>query len=160
MRKLMVIAGAAIFLMGISAPAALAVHEANNQFDLAATAAAPGADGAGYSNFTPGNNGWNNYVAVEGLAPNTSYTWYGIAGNPATASVICSFVTDATGSGDCRSDVNSRLGRTEVRQTETQSVVLQATDFQDDDNKVEDGEIERRGTCRFEGNSRCEAPGR
>ena len=47
-----------------------------------------------------------------------------------------------------------------MRQTDTKTVVLQETDFQDDDNKVEDGEIERRGTCRFEGNSRCEARGR
>ena len=159
MRKLLTVAGAVVLMM-TAAPAALAVHEANNQFDLAAAAAAPGADGGGYSNFVSGNNGWNNYVMVKGLAPNTSYTWYGIAGTPPSASVICSFVTDAAGSGECRSDVNSRLGRTEIRQTQTQTVVLQATDFQDDDNKVSDGEIERRGTCRFEGNARCEAPGR
>lgn len=151
---------AALGLVVMLAPNAMAVHEANNQFDLAATAAAPGSDGSGYSNLSSGNNGWNNYVSVEGLSPNASYTWYGIAGTPPTASVICSFVTDAAGEGECRSDVNSRLGRTEVRQTETQTVVLQATDFQDEDNKVSDGEIERRGTCRFEGNTRCEANGR
>jgi hypothetical protein len=149
-----------VMLMSAAAPSAFAVHEANNQFDLAATAAAPGADGWGYSNFAGGNDRWNNYVAVTGLAASTSYTWYGIAGSPPSASAICSFVTDAEGDGECRSDVNSRLGRTEVRQTQTQTVVLQATDFQDEDNKIEDGEIERRGACRFEGNARCDAPGR
>jgi hypothetical protein len=159
MKRLATIAGV-VLLMSMAAPSAFAVHEANNQFDLAATPAAPGADGSGYSNFASGKNGWNNFVAVKGLTPATSYTWYGIAGTPPSASVICSFVTDAEGAGECRSDVNSRLGRTELRQTETQTVVLQATDFQDDDNKVEDGEIERRGTCRIEGNARCEAPGR
>lgn len=159
MRKLAMVLGV-VSLMVMVGPSALAVHEANNQFDLAATAAAPGADGSGYSNFVGGNGGWNNYVRVEGLAPATAYTWYGIAGNPPSASVICSFVTDAEGAGECRSDVNSRLGRTEIRQTNTQTVVLQATDFQDDDKMVEDGEIERRGTCRFEGNARCEANGR
>lgn len=159
MRKLFTIA-AALGLVTLLSPNALAVHEANNQFDLAATAAIAGADGSGYSNFVSGNQGWNNYVSVEGLAPNTSYTWYGIAGTPPSASVICSFVTDADGDGECRSDVNSRLGRTEVRQTDTQTVVLEASDFQDEDNKVSDGEIERRGTCRFETNARCEAGGR
>ena len=159
MRKIFTVV-AALGLVAVLAPSALAVHEANNQFDLAATAAAPGADGSGYSNFVGGNQGWNNYVSVEGLAPDTSYTWYGIAGSPPSASVICSFVTDADGDGECRSDVNSRLGRTEVRQTETQTVVLQATDFQDEDNKVSDGEIERRGTCRDGDNARCEASGR
>lgn len=159
MKKLFTVTGA-VFLMMTVASSAYAVHEANNQFDLAATAAAPGADGAGHSNFISGDNGWNNFVRVDGLAPDTSYTWYGIAGSPPSASVICSFVTDSEGAGECRSDVNSRLGRTEIRQTQTQTVVLQASDFQDDDNKVGDGEIERRGTCRFESNPRCEAPGR
>ncbi|MDQ4126297.1 MAG: hypothetical protein M3134_11980 [Actinomycetota bacterium] len=159
MKKLLFCA-TVVAAMGLGATPALAVHEANNQFDLAATSAAPGADGSGYSNFVGGNNGWNNYVTVEGLSPDTSYTWYGIAGSPPSASVICSFVTDSEGDGECRSDVNSRLGRTEVRQTQAQTVVLQATDFQDDDNKVSDGEIERRGTCRFEGNARCDANGR
>ena len=151
---------AALGLVVMLAPNAMAVHEGNNHFDLAATAAVAGADGNGHSNFSSGNQGWNNYVSVDGLTPNTNYTWYGIAGTPPTASVICSFTTDAQGEGECRSDVNSRLGRTEVRQTETQTVVLQATDFQDADNKISDGEIERRGTCRFEGNARCEANGR
>lgn len=159
MKKVLAIV-AGMGLVVLLAPNAMAVHEGNNQFDLAATAAVAGADGSGYSNLAAGSGKWNNYVSVEGLSPNTSYTWYGIAGTPPVASVICAFITDAEGDGECRSDVNSRLGRTEVRQTETQTVVLQATDFQDEDNKVSDGEIERRGTCRFEGNARCEANGR
>lgn len=40
-----------------SANAAFAVHEANNKFDLAATAAAPGADGGGRVNYLAGNEG-------------------------------------------------------------------------------------------------------
>jgi len=35
-------------------------------------------------------------------------------------------------------------------------VVLFAVGSTDDDNKVEDGEIERRGTCRDEDNAACQ----
>ena len=149
----------AVMAMGIivlGAGSALAVHEANNQFDLAATTAAfPSADGSGYSNFIAGNNGWNNKVEVSGLAPSTSYSWYGGANT-----LICSFVTDTDGTGGCTSDVNSRLSVSEIRETSTNTVVLRAIDMQDEDQRVGDGEIERRGTCRDGANPRCEAPGR
>lgn len=154
--KRLVMAIAAMGIMVLGAGTALAVHEANNQFDLAATTAAfPNADGSGYSNFIAGNNGWNNKVSVTGLAPSTSYSWYG---GPST--LICSFVTDAAGSGGCTSDVNSRLSTTDIRETSTNTVVLRAVDTQDEDQQVEDGEIERRGTCRESANPRCDNPGR
>jgi len=111
----------AVAIFAVAAPAAFAVHEANNQFDLAVTATGPaGADGSGSSNFikggTQGGNGpvWKNRVEVSGLKPNTMYTWVGIA--MGTASSICSFTTDASGSGGCESGVNSRLGSTEIRE--------------------------------------------
>lgn len=154
MKKLLTVLAAVLALGVIAAPSALAVHEANNQFDLASTAAAPGADGSGSSIYTSGNEGWNNNVKVTGLLANTDYTWYGIGGG--TTQAICSFTTDADGSGSCRDDRNSFLGRTEVRETASQTVVLFAVGSTDDDNKVEDGEIERRGTCREEGNSLCQ----
>jgi len=153
----------AVAIFAVAAPAAFAVHEANNQFDLAVTATGPaGADGSGSSNFfkggTQGGNGpvWKNRVEVSGLKPNTMYTWVGIA--MGTASSICSFTTDASGSGGCESGVNSRLGSTEIREGGVAGIpVLRAVSSTDDDNKVEDGEIERRGTCRFDENPGCQA---
>ncbi len=129
-----------------SANAAFAVHEANNKFDLAATAAAPGADGGGRVNYVAGNEGWRNAVQVSGLKANTAYTWVGIGGGATTA--ICSFTTDASGSGSCTSRVDPTLGRTEIRESATGTVVLMATGSTDDDKVVEDGEIERRGSNR------------
>jgi len=154
----------AIAVLAVAAPA-FAVHEANNQFDLAVVAGTgqAGSDGSGYSNFIKGGatgNGdgdvWQNYVQVTGLKPNTTYTWVGIAmGN---ASQVCSFTTDASGSGSCSSTVNSRLGSTEIREGGVAGVpVLRAVGSTDDDGKVEDGEIERRGTCRFADNPGCQA---
>jgi len=153
----------AVAIFAVAAPAAFAVHEANNQFDLAVTATGPaGADGSGSSNFikggTQGGNGpvWKNRVEVSGLKPNTMYTWVGIA--MGTASSICSFTTDASGSGGCESGVNSRLGSTEIREGGVAGIpVVRAVSSTDDDNKVEDGEIERRGTCRFDENPGCQA---
>lgn len=123
-----------------------AVHEANNKFDLAATAAAPGADGGGRVNYVAGNEGWRNAVQVSGLKANTSYTWIGIGGGATTT--ICSFTTDASGSGACTSRVDPTLGRTEIRETATGTVVLAAVASTDDDKVVDDGEIERRGSNR------------
>ena len=154
MKRLFVAALAAASLVVVAAPA-FAVHEANNSFDMAATSAAPGADATGISNFSNGNNGWFNRISATGLQPATTYDWRGIGGGNNV--VICSFTTDASGSGSCTSEVNSFLGRTEVREQATQAVFLQATDRNDADNKIEDGEIERRGTCRDETNARCEA---
>lgn len=154
MKKLFVTALAAGALVILAAPA-FAVHEANNSFDMAATTAAPSADATGISNLSSGNDGWFNRISASGLQASTTYDWRGIGG-PNNV-VICSFTTDTSGSGSCTSDVNSFLGRTEVREQGTQTLVLQATDRQDPDNKVDDGEIERRGTCRDESNSRCEA---
>lgn len=129
-----------------SANAADAVHEANNKFDLAATAAAPGADGGGRVNYVAGTEGWRNEVRVTGLQANTSYTWIGIGGGATTT--ICSFTTDSSGSGSCTSRVDPTLGRTEIRESATGRVVLYATGSTDADNVVEDGEIERRGSNR------------
>ena len=159
MKRSILVMSLAVLMLVSMAGAALAVHEANNQFDLAARdASLPSADGSGYSNFVGGNGGWNNFVQVTGLAPNTTYDWRGIGGGNNV--IICSFTTDAEGSGSCSSDVNSFLGRTEVRDATTGTLVLDATDFQDPDQRVEDGEIERRGTCRDGANARCTAPGR
>jgi len=154
----------AIAVFAVAAPA-FAVHEANNQFDLAVVAGTgqAGSDGSGYSNFIKGGatgNGdgaaWQNYVQGSGLKANTMYTWVGIA--MGTASTICSFTTDASGSGSCSSSVNSRLGSTEIREGGVGGVpVLRAVSSTDADNKVEDGEIERRGTCRFDDNPGCQA---
>ena len=162
MRKYL-ISALAVAIFAVAAPAAFAVHEANNQFDLAVTATGPaGADGSGSSIFikggTQGGNGpvWKNDVRVSGLEANTTYAWVGIA--MGTASMICSFTTDASGLGSCSSGVNSRLGSTEIREGGLTGIpVLRAVGSIDDDNKVEDGEIERRGTCRFDSNPLCQA---
>ncbi len=163
MRKYL-IGALAVAIFAVVAPGAFAVHEANNQFDLAVTATGPaGADGFGSSIFVKGGtndsgNGpvWKNDVQVSGLAASTMYAWVGIA--MGTASSICSFTTDSSGSGSCSSGVNSRLGATEIRLGGVGgTAVLGAVGSTDDDNKVEDGEIERRGTCRFDGNALCQA---
>ncbi len=154
----------AVAIFAVAAPVAFAVHEANNQFDLAVVAGTgqAGSDGSGSSIFikggTKGGNGpvWKNRVEVSVLKPSTMYTWVGIA--MGTASSICSFTTDASGSGSCESGVNSRLGSTEVREGGVAGVpVLRAVSSTDADNQVEDGEIERRGTCRFDENPLCQA---
>lgn len=156
MRKFLGSIAIAVSMLFLLAPAALAVHEANNLFDLAARdASLPDADGSGHSNYVAGNEGWRNFVKVSGLAPETTYDWRGIGGGNDV--VICSLTTDATGSGSCRSDVNSFLGRTEVRDATTGVVVLDARDLEDENRTVEDGEIERRGACREAGNPRCSA---
>ena len=148
-RRTLVLMLLVIGAMTLVAGPAMAVHEANNRFDMTATTAELSqADAVGLSNFSAGNNGWSNQVRASGLMPNTSYTWVGIAsGSPSS---ICEFTTDAAGDGECRSDVNSRLGATAIREGGTTgTTVLSATASTDDDNTVEDGEIERRGTQRF-----------
>ena len=137
-------------LTSLLSGSALAVHEANNRFNMrSVTAELPTADATGISSFAAGSNSWTNEVSTTGLAPETSYTWVGIA--QGTASTICSFTTDTSGSGSCTSDVNSRLGATEIRTGDQNGTpVLRADASTDDDNKVEDGEIERRGTKRFQ----------
>lgn len=145
--------GGGLAIAALSAQPAFAVHEANNKFDMAIVAGAPDdADATGRSNFAAGNNGWDNAIRATGLEADTAYTWVGIAGNPPTASEICSFTTDADGAGDCTSDVNSRLGATELREGGVDGeTVLRATASTDNGSKVDDGEIERRGTERFKG---------
>ncbi len=127
---------------------AFAAHEANNKFDMAVTVAGPATgDATGISNYAAGQDKWVNHIAASGLLPMTDYTWVGIAAG--TASAVCSFTTDAAGNGSCTSDVNSRLGATEVREGGVSGVgVLRAIASTDDNNTVEDGEIERRGTTR------------
>ena len=142
---LMISALAAVAL--VAGPAA-AAHEANNRFDMAAASLTlPAADAVGLSNFAAGSNGWSNQIRVRGLAPFNAYDWHGIGGGRDV--VICTVVTDDQGQGTCRSDVNSFLGRTELRDADAGEVVAQATASTDDDNTVEDGEIERRGSQRF-----------
>lgn len=159
MKRALLVMSLAVMMVIAVAGAALAVHEANNQFDLAARdASLPSADGSGYSNYVAGTEGFKNFVEVSGLAPNTTYDWRGIGGGNNV--IICSLTTASDGTGSCSSEVNSFLGRTEVRDASTGALVLEARDFQDEDQKVSDGEIERRGTCRDDGNARCKAPGR
>lgn len=149
-RRSIVLSFLALMALGLLAGPAAAVHEANNSFDMRDVGALPDADATGLSNFSSGNNGWNNQVRATDLAPTTTYTWVGIAAG--TASRICSFTTDANGDGFCRSTVNSRLGATEIRMGDVAGTpVLRADASTDEDNIVEDGEIERRGTQRFEG---------
>ena len=149
-RVLASIATAGLGLSLVAATPAFAVHESNNKVDFAPVAAGSPADAIGHSNVT--GSGWVNRVRATDLAPATTYTWVGIAGG--TASSICSFTTDAEGNGGCTSDVNSRLGATEIRLgTVSGSAVLRATGCTttspgDADNQVDDGEIERRGAAR------------
>jgi hypothetical protein len=147
-RRISLLIVAAVAALALVAGPAAAAHEANNRFDMAATTAAlPDADAVGISNFSAGSNRWNNQVRVSGLTPSTAYDWRGIGGGQNV--VICTVVTDGTGAGMCRSDVDSFLGSTELRDAATGDLVARATASTDDNNTVEDGEIERRGTQRF-----------
>lgn len=149
MSRITLLIGSLLAAVALVAAPATAAHEANNRFDMEATTKAlADADATGISNFAAGNSTWTNNVRARGLAPTTVYTWVGIAAGAASA--ICSFTTDAAGSGSCRSDENSRLGATQIRTGGVDgAAVLSATASTDDDNTVEDGEIERRGTRRF-----------
>lgn len=158
MRKL-IIAGVVAAGVATAAPAALAAHESNNRFDFKATAAAPGADGRGVSNYVAGASSpddelWNSHVRVSGLAPNTRYTFWAENGNtvrePADTAV-CSFVTDAAGRGGCQRTKHNEpaLAIARIRLGDEQTfgtVVLEARRMPADaDNKVDDGEIESSG---------------
>lgn len=146
-RRIVLFTLMALAAVTLVAGPASAAHEANNQFDMAATAELVDADATGISNYSAGTESWNNHVRASGLAPLTTYTWVGIA--LGTPSEICSFTTDADGNGECRSDVNSRLGATEIREGDVAGrTVLRAVASTDDNNTVEDGEIERRGMQR------------
>ena len=145
-RTLMLVISALAAVALVAGPAA-AAHEANNRFDMQATTAAlPDADAVGGSNYSAGNEGWSNHIRVTGLSPHTAYEWHGIGGGNDV--VICTVVTDARGTGTCHSDVNSFLGRTDLRDASTGEVVAQATASGDANSTVEDGEIERRGSQR------------
>ncbi len=148
---LSVAVGGGLAIAALGAQPAFAVHEANNKFDMAVVdEGASGADATGRSNFAAGNTGWDNAIRATGLEPGTTYTWVGIAGG--NANVICSLTTDDAGDGECTSDVNSFLGATELREGDVGgTTVLRAEASTDKDGKVDDGEIERRGTQRFKG---------
>ena len=152
-RRSALVALATVGILGLFAGQASAVHEATNLFDMAATAAAPDADATGHSTYVAGTEGWRNAIRASGLAPETAYEWRGIGGGRDV--VICTLVTGGDGSGSCASRENSFLGRTELREASTGSVVALAVDRQDADQRVDDGEIERRGTCREAENPRC-----
>jgi hypothetical protein len=67
-RRLPLITSLCLIASGAFASTALAAHESNNCFDFKPTAAAPGADGRGVSNylagaFTDDNELWNSHVA-------------------------------------------------------------------------------------------------
>ena len=142
--------GGGLAIAALGSQPAFAAHEANNKFDMAVVEDGPsGADATGRSNFVAGNNGWDNAIRATGLEPGTTYTWVGIADD---ANEICSLTTDDAGDGACTSDVNSFLGATELREGDVGgTTVLRAESSTDKDGKVDDGEIERRGTQRFKG---------
>jgi len=163
-RRLPLITSLCLIASGAFATTALAAHESNNRFNFKPSAAAPGADGRGVSNYLAGastkdNELWNSHVRVTGLAPGTRYTFWAENNNdtfqPATVPMgdkaVCSFVTDDAGRGSCRRQKHNepalaiariRLGDMDVFGTP----VLEARRLPvDADRKVEDGEIESGG---------------
>ena len=113
-RRLPLITSLCLIASGAFASTALAAHESNNHFNFKPTAAAPGADGRGVSNYLAGastkdNELWNSHVRVTGLAPGTRYTFWAENNNdtfqgtvPMGDKAVCSFVTDDAGRGSCR----------------------------------------------------------
>lgn len=158
-RRLSLIASSCLAASGMFAASASAAHESNNRFDFAPTAAAPGADGRGVSNYIAGASSeeaevWNSNVRVTGLAANTRYTFWAENNNDvrdAQDKAVCSFVTNAAGRGRCAEQKHSepalaiariRLGGEETFGT----TVLEARRAPSDaDRKVDDGEIESVG---------------
>jgi len=142
---------------------AFAAHESSNRFDLSPTAAAPGADGNGVSNYlagasTPDNELWNSTVRVAGLAPNTTYTFWAENNNdtfePTMDFPVCSFTTDANGNGNCvrtrHNEPALAIARIRLGEESVFGVpVLEARRIpMDADRKVDDGEIESSGANR------------
>ena len=163
-RRLPLITSLCLIASGAFASTALAAHESNNRFNFKPTAAAPGADGRGVSNYLAGastedNELWNSHVRVTGLAPGTRYTFWAENNNdtrePETAPMgdkaVCSFVTDKAGRGGCQRQKHNEpalaIARIRLGGMETfGAAVLEARRLPADaDRKVDDGEIESSG---------------
>jgi hypothetical protein len=169
---------AAIVLAGLVVTAIAlpvrAAHESNNRFDLAPTAAAPGADGAGFSNWIKGQDQakgqdvWHSRVTVSGLQAGTDYTFYAENAPATVQTAVCTLTTSSRGTGSCdaRFHEEPALAAARIRLGNANPagvIVLAATGTEvgSADNKVEDGEIERYGDCRSpdQGGETCDAPG-
>lgn len=150
MKKFVVIGVTAAGILGF-AGSALAAHESANIFDLKATSAAAGADGAGYSIYNPDLDKWDSRVRVSGLDANSSYTFWAEGRLPDTGkytkTAVCTLRTNGSGSGSCRAIAHDEpsLAYANIRKgtSPMATIVLGANSSTDDDNDVEDGEIER-----------------
>ncbi len=98
-------------------------------------------------NYSEGTGTFNGSARVSGLAPNSEYTFQ-VNGGPRPAT-ICTFTTDANGTGGCSEQGLELPGFTTAEIVDEDGMV------------VASGAFDRRGTCRDpqQGGTQCEAPG-
>ncbi len=165
MKRVLLVLFAAVSLGGLTALPALASHESNNALTFAPVTGSPspGASGAGVINYVKGasteepNTVWTSSFHFAGLAPGTTYSVFVFSRGG-----ICTFTSDAAGSGSCESTFVSlpMLGIAQLRLGgDAGPAVLQATRQAVSRGP---GEIVSRGGCREpdQAGSTCQAPGR
>ena len=121
---------------------AVAAHNGNNKAELSG---AGGVTGVAIVNYSEGQGTFNGTVTVEGLAPNTAYS-FTVAGASGIRT-ICSGISDSSGTFTCSAQ-NLTLPGFGTAQVRTS-----------DGTVVASGTFERRGNCRDpeQAGSQCEA---
>ncbi len=125
---------------------ALAAHNGNNKADLSG---AGGVTGVAVVNYSEGQGTFNGTITVQGLAPNTSYSFYVTgAGAGAAGRLICSDTSNSTGTFTCNAQGSPCPGSRPPRCGRAAARSLRAV-------------FERRGNCRDpqQAGSQCKAPG-
>lgn len=121
---------------------ALAAHNGNNKAELSG---AGGVTGGAIVNYSEGQGTFNGTITVQGLAPNTAYS-FTVTGASGIRT-ICSGISDSSGTFTCSAQklVLSGFGTAQVRTS--------------DGTVVANGIFERRGNCRDpeQAGSQCEA---
>jgi len=126
---------------------ALAAHNGNNKAELSG---AGGVTGVAVVNYSEGQGTFNGTITVQGLAPNTSYSFSVTgAGAGAAGRLICSDTSNSTGTFTCNAQGLTLPGFT-TAQVRTSGGAIVAS-----------GTFERRGNCRDpqQAGSQCKAPG-
>ncbi|MBA2331900.1 MAG: hypothetical protein H0V94_03820 [Actinobacteria bacterium] len=123
---------------------ALAAHNGNNKAELTG---AGGVSGTAIVNYSEGQGTFNGTITVNGLAPNTSYSFFvnGAASSPGR--LICSGTSDSSGTFTCNAQKLTLLGFASAELRTSGGAV------------VASGVFERRGNCRDpeQAGSQCQA---
>ena len=153
MRRALVMVAAALAVVGVIAPPALAAHESDNRINLA-DVTGDGQNGRGYSNWNEKSDTWTSFIRVRGLTPGTIYTFYaeGTVNNLPSQTPVCVLRINEEGRGFCGAQYHEEeaLAFARIREGNGNplgTVVLEAAGSTDDDCRLENGEIERTPPC-------------